>query len=168
MTEIEFNEKARETLQLLSKGVFLTTAAEDKVNTMSIGWGYLGWAWKKPIFGVMVRHSRFTHELLEKNAQFTVTVPTVDMSKEMAFCGTKSGRDTDKIKACGFELLPGKTVSVPVLNCKGYQYECRVLCKTEMTEGCMPEEAEKLWYGPQTGGDLHTFYFGEITACYLI
>ena len=38
MTEIEFNEKARETLQLLSKGVFLTTAAEDKVNTMSIGW----------------------------------------------------------------------------------------------------------------------------------
>lgn len=168
MTEMEFNEKARETLQLLSKGVFLTTAAEGKVNTMSIGWGYLGWAWKKPVFGVMVRHSRFTHELLEKNPRFTVTIPTTDMSKEMAFCGTKSGRDTDKIKACGFELLPAQTVNVPVLKCKGYQYECRVLCKTEMTEGCMPPEAEKLWYGPQAGGDLHTFYFGEITACYTL
>lgn len=166
MQELEFNERAREALQILPKGAFLTTAAGEKTNTMTIGWGYLGWAWAKPVFAVMVRHNRLTHELLEKNGEFTVTLPQEDMSKELAFCGTKSGRDTDKIQACRFSVLPAKTVSVPLIACKALQYECKVICKTEMASASAAAAEQNRWYGKEPG-DYHTFYFGEITACYI-
>ena len=165
MEEMEFDEQARQVLQILRQGAFLTTCAEEKTNTMTIGWGYLGWSWRKPVLAVMVRHNRFTHELLEKNGEFTVTLPLEDMSKEQAICGTKSGRDTDKMKACDFSLIPGKTVSVPLIACKALQYECKVLCKTEMTSQTMQEDLYKQCYGKMPG-DHHTFYFGEITSSY--
>ena len=97
MKEITFDEHAKEVLQILQKGAFLTTHADGKTNTMTIGWGYLGYSWRKPVFGVMVRHNRYTHQLLDKNPQFTITLPKEDLSKELAFCGTKCGADTDKI-----------------------------------------------------------------------
>lgn len=164
MKEIAFDGQAREVLQILQKGAFLTTRAGDKTNTMTIAWGYLGFAWQKPVFGVMVRHNRFTHELLEKHGEFTVTLPKEDMSKELAFCGAKSGRDTDKMTACNFSLLPGKTVSVPLIACKALQYECKVLCKTQMAAAALAPEVLDKWYEKEPG-DYHTFYFGEITAC---
>ncbi|MBR3603267.1 MAG: flavin reductase family protein [Elusimicrobiaceae bacterium] len=166
MKEIQFDEHAKEVLQILRKGAFLTTHADGKTNTMTIGWGYLGIAWGKPVFGVMVRHNRYTHQLLDKNAQFTVTLPQEDLSKELAFCGTKSGLETDKIKACGFSLVPGKTVDVPLIACRGFQYECKVLCKTEMQRPLLEDAVREKWY-EKVPNDYHTFYFGEITACYL-
>lgn len=165
MIELSFDEQAKEALQILQKGAFLTARHGEKANAMTIGWGYLGYAWGKPVFGVMVRHNRFTHELLEKHGQFTVTLPKEDMSKELSFCGVKSGRDTDKIAACGFSLLPGKTVSVPLIACKALQYECEVLCKTQMSAGALAAAVQDKWYSEEPG-DYHTFYFGEIKACY--
>lgn len=166
MTEIPFDREAKEVLQILRKGAFLTARSADKTNTMTIGWGYVGWAWAKPVFGVMVRHNRFTHELLERHGEFTVTLPREDMSKELAFCGVHSGRDTDKIGACRFSLLPGKTVSVPLIACRGLQYECKVLCKTEMSPVALQTQIRETWYEKEPG-DYHTFYFGEVTACYV-
>ena len=34
----------------LSRGVLLTTRSEDRVNTMTIGWGSSGGEWGKPRF----------------------------------------------------------------------------------------------------------------------
>lgn len=166
MKEIKYNEHAKEVLDILQKGAFLTTHADGKTNTMTIGWGYLGYSWRKPVFGVMVRHNRYTHNLLDKNGQFTVTLPQEDLSKELAFCGAKSGLQTDKIKACGFSLLPAQTVDVPLIACRGFQYECKVLCKMEMQRPLVEEIVRETWY-EKMPDDYHTFYFGEITACYL-
>ncbi|MBR2865449.1 MAG: flavin reductase family protein [Elusimicrobiaceae bacterium] len=166
MKEITFDEHAKEVLQILQKGAFLTTHADGKTNTMTIGWGYLGYSWRKPVFGVMVRHNRYTHQLLDKNPQFTITLPKEDLSKELAFCGTKCGADTDKIAACGFSLLPGQSVSVPLIACKAIQYECKVLCKTEMQAPLLDGAVREQWY-EKMPNDYHTFYFGEITASYI-
>ena len=166
MKEIKYDEHAKEVLQILQKGAFLTTCADGKTNTMTIGWGYLGIAWGKPVFGVMVRHNRYTHQLLEKNGEFTVSLPREDMSKELAFCGAKSGLETDKIKACQLSTVAGKTVEVPLIVCRGIHYECKVLCKTEMQVPAVAEPIRDKWYEKQPN-DYHTFYFGEITAAYL-
>ena len=61
--------------KVLGKGVLLTTKYGDRVNTMTIGWGMLGIEWGKPVFIALVRESRYTKELLEKNGEFTVNVP---------------------------------------------------------------------------------------------
>ena len=38
-------EYGEQILKTLSKGAFLTTAANGKQNTMTIGWGSLGFKW---------------------------------------------------------------------------------------------------------------------------
>ena len=65
MQNINAFDHAETILKVLAKGAFLTTAAGGRHNTMTIGWGALGNIWGKPVFTVMVRHSRYTHELIE-------------------------------------------------------------------------------------------------------
>lgn len=45
MKKINAFEQGEAILKTLSKGAFLTTAAEGKQNTMTIGWGSLGFKW---------------------------------------------------------------------------------------------------------------------------
>ena len=59
----------------LKKGIFLTTKAGDKINSMVIGWGHIGSIWELPVFITNVRDCRYTYEMLEKNPEFTVNVP---------------------------------------------------------------------------------------------
>ena len=76
----------------------LEMKAGDTVNTMTIGWGKIGIEWNKPVFIAYVRETRFTKQLLEENGEFTVNVPMGEYDpKILGYCGTKSGRDMDKI-----------------------------------------------------------------------
>ena len=54
-----------EMLTQLPLGAFLTVKSGDRVNTMTIGWGTIGFMWGKPIMTVMVRYSRHTHQLIK-------------------------------------------------------------------------------------------------------
>lgn len=40
---------------LYKKGAFLTGSIDDKVNTMTISWGNIGFQWRKPVFIALVR-----------------------------------------------------------------------------------------------------------------
>lgn len=87
---------------------------------MTIGWGALGNIWGKPVFTVMVRHSRYTHELIEAHNEFTVSFPlTAAFSKALGLCGSKSGRDMDKFAAAEITPAEGQTVKVPVIKAPG-------------------------------------------------
>ena len=90
----------------MKKGILLTTKADDKVNTMTIGWGTVGVVWGKPVFQVLVRESRHTKQMLEANGEFTVNVPMGSIDgKILGYCGTKSGREMDKAAASGLTLV---------------------------------------------------------------
>ena len=163
MPTINFHEKAGKALEILSKGAFLTTAADGQTNTMTIAWGSIGFMWNKPVFTVLVRPSRHTFQLIERSAEFTVSIPLGDMQQALTLCGTKSGRDMDKIAAAGLTLSPGKEVATPVIGGCGLYYECKVLYKQTMTPVELAPETNKQCYA---NGDYHTFYFGEIVAAY--
>ncbi|NMB08592.1 MAG: flavin reductase family protein, partial [Tissierellia bacterium] len=92
---------------LEERGAFLTVKDnENRVNTMTIGWGNIGYEWGRPVFIVLVRESRYTHELLENAKDFTVSIPLDNkMNKALGYCGSKSGRDYDKFKECDLNIL---------------------------------------------------------------
>ncbi len=165
-------DEAGHILDALGKGVLLTAAADGKVNTMTIAWGTLGLQWKKPIFIAFVRESRYTKELLDKNPEFTVNIPYGDFDKNiLSFCGTKSGRDTDKFQELGLLAEPGETVSVPGIRQLPLTLECKVIYKQEQDRNAITRE-NTLRYYPRDDqfpeGDYHTAYYGEITAAYII
>ncbi|MBQ6831548.1 MAG: flavin reductase family protein [Oscillospiraceae bacterium] len=170
--KIELWDEAGHILSSVGKGVLLTAAADGKVNTMTIGWGTLGIEWSKPIFIAFVRESRYTKELLDKNPEFTVNIPYGEYDKSiLGICGTRSGRDMDKIKELGLTLEPSETVSVPGIRELPLTLECKVIYKQEQDEHAINEENTQHYYpkeGPQQKGDYHTAYYGQVTAAYII
>ena len=146
----------------LKKGAFLTVKAGDALNTMTIGWGLVGFIWQRPVFMVAGRDSRHTFSIIEKAADFTVTLPTGDMKEALMTCGTKSGRDLDKFKECGLTPVPAQKTLSPVLKVQGIHLECRIRFKAPMDPQYLDPALEDLY--PKK--DYHTLYFGEIVACY--
>ncbi len=146
----------------IPKGAFLTVQAGNEKNVMTIGWALFGFIWRRSTMMVAVRNTRFTHGLMEKADFYSVSVPTRPMEKEIDFCGTRSGRNVDKIKECKWNLVPGEKTKTPILDIPGYHYECRIIYKTPLDPRFMARELESIY--PQK--DYHTLYFGEILGCY--
>ena len=152
--------------EILPKGAFLTTKTDEKVNTMTIGWGSFGFQWGMPVAEVMIRESRFSKIATDKTGEFTLTFPYDDTMKEaLTYCGTKSGKDVDKIKDCNLDVVPSKTIDTPVIACKGLIFECKVVASTEMSNNLTASAVLDKWY---KNGDLHTIYYASIEACYEI
>lgn len=159
----QYLKDADKIMAAITKGAFLTVKAGDKVNTMTIGWATIGFVWKKEIFMVAVRDSRYTFELIEKSNDFTVTVPADKSFKDaVMFCGTKSGRDFDKFSKCGLKQKLAQQTASPIIDIPGIHYECKIIYKSPMNPALLDKDFEKLY--PQK--DYHTLYFGEILSCY--
>ena len=158
-------------MENIGNGILLTTQSGDRVNTMTIGWGTVGVQWGKPIFIAFVRESRYTKQLLEENGEFTVNVPLDAVEKNiLAVCGTKSGRDTDKIAQLGLTLEAGETVNVPAIKQLPLTLECKVIYQQDQEPSAIFPEYDARYYakGSRNVGDYHTAYYGEITAAYIV
>lgn len=163
MKQLDFMAVADQAMARIRKGAFLTVKADGQLNTMTIGWAMLGVVWSSPMMMVAVRDSRHTFGIIEKAGDFTVSVPGDKMKKEIAFCGTKSGRDYDKFKECGLEAGSAlKTVS-PIIQVPGIHFECRIVYKSAMDPGFLDADYNTELYPEK---DFHTLYFGEIVECY--
>jgi flavin reductase (DIM6/NTAB) family NADH-FMN oxidoreductase RutF len=153
---------AKAAMSQIERGAFLTVRADDRLNTMTIGWATIGFCWRKPVFMVAVRDSRHTFTIIEDAMDYTVSVPTGDMQEEIMYCGTKSGRDGNKFGACGLKTVPGQKVLSPVIAVPGLHFECRIIFKSVMDPAYLRADVVTLY--PEK--DYHTLYFGEIVACY--
>jgi len=167
LKETLYTEVMKEAIEQVSKGgAFLTTGYEDEINTMTIGWATMGKIWNKPILIVAVRYSRHTYKLIDNSNQFTVSFPEQgQLAKELAICGTKSGRDMDKFSECGFKPLEAGTVIAPLIDKCKIHIECKVVYKQAMEPGLIDKNIKKTFY--DGNDDYHVMYYGEITACHI-
>ena len=81
-----------------TQNALLTAGDRDVCNTMTIGWCQLGRLWSIPVCTVYVRPERYTYAFMESHDYFTVSVLPLSDRQTAQVCGTKSGRDIDKIK----------------------------------------------------------------------
>jgi flavin reductase (DIM6/NTAB) family NADH-FMN oxidoreductase RutF len=175
--EVNIYDYMNEILKGIKSGVLLTSKKDDKVNTMTISWGQIGIEWNKPVFTTFVREHRYTHDLLE-SGEFTVNIPyNTDVKKILAYCGTKSGKETDKIADMNLTLLEGSEVDVPVIKELPLTLECRVVYKQlqdrdkilisdDLRKTFYPEDVDSDFYG--SNKDYHTMFYGEIVSAYII
>ena len=156
----------------MKKGVLLTTKAGDTVNTMTIGWGKIGIEWNRPVFIAYVRETRYTKQLLEVAGEFTVNIPVGDAdSRILGYCGTKSGRDTDKIADLSLTLVDSDNVQVPGIRELPLTLECKVIYKQKQDLAQLPESIIDRFYpvvNEDGFRDYHIAYYGEIVNAYLI
>ena len=155
--------------EAMSPGVLLTAKMGDKVNTMTIGWGSIGVEWGKPLFTAYVRPCRYTHEMIEATGEFTVNIPMGNVKNILGFCGTKSGRDTDKIAELGLTLEEPANISVPGIKELPLTLECKVVYKQDQVLDRLQDDLRDRYYPDRNDtGDYHTAYYAEIVSAYLI
>ena len=160
----------------MKKGILLTTKTEEKVNTMTIGWGTIGIEWGRPVFVAYVRVGRHTRQMLDECGEFTVNIPYGEVdNKILGFCGTKSGRDTDKIAELGLDLIDSSVVSVPGIRQLPLTLECKILTQKIQNIPMLPDSIRNRYYpmgvessNPGSNEDFHIAYYGEIVNAYMI
>lgn len=172
--EFSVFENIPQILDKLTRGGILVTAkVGDKVNPITIGWGTIGVQWGKPIFQVYIRESRYTKSMLDEALNFTVNIPLEksDRVKEiLAFCGTKSGRDLDKVKELNLSLVPSEKIDAPAISELPMTIECNVIYKERQNYKEMPADVLQRFYpdAVQNPNDVHTVYYGEIVSSYIL
>ena len=100
--EISIREFQGNFVKMLSEDwALLTAGKDDRFNTMTVSWGGIGELWNKDVAFLFVRPQRYTYQFIENNDYFTLSFFGGEYKKELALCGSKSGRDIDKIAETG-------------------------------------------------------------------
>ena len=127
----------------------------------------LGIIWEKPVFVAYVRQQRYSRQMLDECREFTINVPLGDYDRKiLGICGSKSGRDIDKIEAAGLTLVAPEVIGVPGLKELPLTLECRVLYRQEQESHLFNDEITRKFYTIETGD--HICYYGEIVSAYII
>ena len=105
---------------------------------------------------------RYTKEFLDREEYFTLTFFDEKYRRALSLCGSKSGRDVDKIKECGFTVRTA-ACGAPYFEQARLVLVCRKRFVQEMDPGRIPQDVKEKWYPQQ---DYHTMYIGEITEAW--
>jgi flavin reductase (DIM6/NTAB) family NADH-FMN oxidoreductase RutF len=163
--EVGVFQYVKETNHLMTNGgLFLVAKGKSgKANAMTIGWGFIGTMWRKPVFIVAVRHSRYTFKLLEESDSFTVCLPAKGQEEWLDVCGNKSGRDMDKFKKLGMTEKKGLKVNAPYIEECPVHFECEIIYKDDLDPEKIKREIKNDVYPAE---DMHVLYYGEVKATY--
>jgi len=153
-------------IDLIASGWMLVTAGnKDKINTMTANWGGMGHLWNKPVVFVFVRPERYTFGFIEDSEGFTLTFYDEAYRNALNICGTKSGRDCDKIAEAG--LTPQFTESgYPAFKEAKLIMECRKLYATMLEEEEFIDAGQFKTHYRNKGG-LHKLYIAEIEKVWI-
>lgn len=126
----------------------LATCVDDegRGNIITLGWSMKTSA-DPPMVAISVKPSRYSHDLIEKQGEFVLAVPTMEIVEEIHYCGRKSGRNVEKFKETGLTPLPAEKVRAPLIKECPANLECKLVSKL-------------------TTGD-HTIFVGEVVVAHV-
>ncbi len=145
-------------VKLIADDWALVSAGDsDKWNAMTISWGGVGELWGKDVVFAFIRPQRYTKEFMDKSDYFTVSFFAPEYKDALKICGTKSGRDCDKIALAGLTLAYDGEAVYPAE--ARLVIKCRKLAVQKMENSGFIDESIDLNY---KAGDYHYVYVGEI------
>jgi flavin reductase (DIM6/NTAB) family NADH-FMN oxidoreductase RutF len=143
--------------------MLITAGTTGHFNTMTASWGSMGEMWSMPVCFCFVRPQRYTYEFMEANDAFTLCFFDEAFKPQLNFCGSRSGRDTDKVSECGFTPAPAANGSVYFEEAR-IVLECRKLYFHDIEPANFLDDSIMKNY-PKN--DFHRMYIGEITSVLL-
>jgi len=141
--------------------MLITAGTMDSFNTMTAGWGALGTLWSRPVAIGFIRPTRHTFGFANRSPVFTCSFFGRRCRAALNFCGTRSGRDVDKIKATGLTPVKGKAGCV-------YFAEARLVlaCRKIHTQDIDPHRfLDQTIEAHYPKKDYHRVFVGEVVGC---
>lgn len=161
MKRIEIKDLTENFFETICKEWMLVTAGTpEHFNTMTASWGGIGFLWNKPVAFVFIRPERYTYEFAEKNEYLTLSFLGDENRQIHNICGSKSGRDTDKVQETGLKPLPTPDENITFEQSR-LTLECRKLYSRMLEpESFIDKQPLEKWYGENNG--MHKMYIVEI------
>lgn len=144
--------------EMIGKQWMLITAGDrNACNTMTASWGGMGVLWGAPVAFAFIRPTRYTLEFIEKTDMFTLCFFDEEYRKALNFCGTKSGRDVDKVKATG--LTPAYDGEAVYFEQARTVLVCKKMYRQDLDPTCFIDKSQdQKWYNQ----DYHRMFVGQI------
>ena len=165
-TECSPNELKGNVFDLIGRTWMLVTAGScdpEKAesggfNMMTASWGGMGVIWNKPVATVYIRPQRHTFGFVEREEYLSLCFFEDEKYRDMLMmCGTKSGRDCDKLALSG--LTPVFDREAPYYAEASRVLICRKLYRQRFEPECFVGEKAEAQY---PDGDYHYMYICEI------
>ena len=142
----------------------VTSGKESTYNSMIASGGGLGLLFKEPTTWLLFRKDRYTLEMIKKQHTYTIAYFPKEYEEQILFLGSKSGRDSDKMKE--FQLT---SVQTPLGNISFK--EAKLIIECTLTQITTPSPND--FYAQQARdyitkaykneNDHRQYVFGQIT-----
>lgn len=107
--------------------VMVSCGNMEEANITTIAWtGVLNS--EPPLVYVSIRPSRHSYEIIKQTKEFVINIPDGNLVWETDFCGTKSGKDTDK-----FEMAKLTKEQCKIVKASGIK-ECPISLECKLKE----------------------------------
>ncbi len=168
MVELGFQAVSPEAIgnavKLIGTDWMLITAKDEKrnrANAMTASWGCMGVLWNKPVCVCFIRPQRHTYALAEQNDRLSLAFFGGGYRDALRLCGTKSGKDTEKLKEAGLSTF--EIGGVPVIRQAELVLIGRKLYADDLKKECFIDPSLLSNY---KAGDFHRMYVLEIEEAY--
>ena len=149
---------------LINDEWMLITAEKDNiVNTMTASWGGFGIMWNKKVANIVIRRHRYTKEFVDGSSTFSLCFFDKEYKKTLAYLGSVSGRDEDKISKSNLTI--NHIDDIPYFEEANMVIVCKKLYAQEMKPECFI--IKELDYENYPNKDYHTLYISEIEKIYV-
>lgn len=156
--EIDPAEIGGNPFAMIGREWMLVTAGQPgDLNTMTASWGGVGIMWNVPVAAAVVRPSRYTYEFMEREGYYSLSFLGSGSRRALQICGTKSGRDADKVAEAG--LTPRTDAPAPYFDEAELVLICRKMYISDLDPQSFLDPAIASHYD---GSDYHRMYLGEI------
>ena len=151
--------------RLLDKEWMLITAGiSGHFNTMTASWGGFGILWNQPVAIIFVRPQRFAFKFLEEHNWFTLSFFGPGYKDILNFCGSRSGKNVDKIARTG--LIPLETERGNIFFKEArLVFECRKLYFQDLDPTHFLDPKIESNYPKK---DYHRMYFGKVENSWIM
>ncbi|MFO7967120.1 MAG: flavin reductase family protein [Archaeoglobaceae archaeon] len=119
----------------------IVAGTQEKPNAMTADW-VVPLSFKPTLIGISIGHTRHTNGLIKEAKEFVVSVPTIELLKDVWVAGTESGARGNKAEKMSVSFITSKKIGTPSIKECQANIECKVVNEVET-------------------GD-HTFFVGEI------
>ncbi len=105
--------------------IVLAKDRDGVCNPITVNW-VMRTSIEPPLIAVSIAHSRYSHEVVREAGAFVVAAPSVTMSEETRFFGTKSGRKVAKLAEKGTATEAASEIDCLLLSDAVLNLECRL------------------------------------------
>ena len=146
----------------------VTVGNKDRYNSMTASGGGLVLLFRKPATMLLFPSNRYTLELIQKEQTYTLSYFPDEYRKQVMFLGSKSGRDSEKMKEVELTAIqtPSGNISFQearlIIECKLTQ-----ISTSDLNDFYSQEAKDYLSEIYKDAGEHRKYVFGEITYVWI-